>query len=516
MTFIDMSKIRGDGGELRVPREKKKSASEIILDLERKLGGVTADTPPPPYTDMDPRKPVVLDDAPALDDASSIVDSMRDAFDVPTSLPGKLMDFPELKAAMGAGPVAPPGTVAPLALLPDGSLKLDTVALTVTRVVSEADLTRIALLLDQTDGDTILRTTIDCFDPPAEFDSVSEVLLHPSFVQHTIQHYDCAYLLEGDGTIRRILVEPSKEAESAPRATVTEIVDGKEAADPDFYLKPDWYDTLATLIERGSTVLLIGPAGSGKTQAVEQIFKERDQRLEIVSCTPRTTANDLEGATDLIYEEGQQITRFTLASPALASERGYGLLLDEADAAPSEAMYSMYRLLDGKPMHIVRKGYDGEISLHPNFRVIGTQNTEGRGDDRGLYHGRSYQDEAFLDRWNAVIRVDYPSKEHEILILRKRTAISGAKAEMIVDVATALRNSQQADEIMFTCTMRRTLAVAENIADGFSPADAWALAAVNRATTEDRAKIPEILNRVYGSKLREKKSRRKHPRPVAR
>ena len=37
--------------------------------------------------------------------------------------------------------------------------------------------------------------------------------------------------------------------------------------------------------------------------------------------------------------------------------------------------------------YLRERGYDGEIPLHSDFRVIGTQNTEGRGDDQGLYHG---------------------------------------------------------------------------------------------------------------------------------
>jgi len=451
-----------------VPK-KKRTAADIIADLENSVGGVTGVT---------------------------------DVTDVKL---GRIDDFSaSLRAALRPSLPSPITTISHPAPAPAGCATL-----VASPFVSEADLDRVASCLGDVKSDVIDRSSIDCFNPPSGFSATSELLLHPLFVRHTIRLYGCVYVLDLPSIIRRIRVGLEEEEEEAPQSG------GKAEADRDFFLKPDWYHTLSMLIARGSTVLLIGPAGSGKTQAVEQVFKDRKQRLEIVSCTPRTTANDLEGATDLVYENGQQITQFTPASPAIASEKGYGLLLDEADAAPSEAMYSMYRLLDGKPMHIVRKGYDGEVPYDSNVRIIGTQNTEGRGDDRGLYHGRSYQDEAFLDRWNAVIRVDYPSKENETLILRKRTAISGADAEKIVDAAIALRNSQLADEIMFTCTMRRTLAVAENIAAGLGPLAAWSLAAINRATTEDRAKIPEILNRIYGStKLRSKQPRKNRGRPV--
>lgn len=463
-----------------------KSAKEVLADLEA-LGAVTAGPRPAVSKKVEPIK--FDDSGPSVSDHETLLEALRSALSVPESvLGGPLKGKPF--------PSYPSKTV-------------DAVDLTLSKTISDAECGRIADILDGFEADSFPRTSIDTFDPPHGFGSVSEVLLHPKFTEYTIREEGCAYIVNAENLVVRVafgkteggIIAPAPRPEDAPESD-------------DFYLKPDWYDTLETLVERGATVLLIGPAGCGKTQAVENIFKEREQPLEIVSCTPRTTANDLEGATDLVIEDGQQVTRFTPASPALASEKGYGLLLDEADAAPSEAMYSMYRLLDKKPMHIVRKGFEGEVPLHADFRIIGTQNTEGRGDDKGLYHGRSYQDEAFLDRWSAVIRVDYPSLEQEVLILRKRAGISGADAELIVKAAQGMRKALQADEILFTCTMRRTLAVAANIDAGFDVRTSWELAALNRATTEDRAKLSEILNRIYGSKFTSKR-KRKRKKPIA-
>jgi len=53
---------------------------------------------------------------------------------------------------------------------------------------------------------------------------------------------------------------------------------------------------------------------------------------------------------------------------------------------------------------------------------------------------------------------------------------------------------------MFTCTLRRTLAVARNLARGHTPRRAWEFAVLNRAIPEDAAKMPETLNRIYGTK----------------
>ena len=316
-------------------------------------------------------------------------------------------------------------------------------------------------------------------------------LVNPSFVEACAKH-GLGFYLNHDGLVHRNdyfvpLSLPDKTTISLTGAT-----------DPDFYLKPSWFDDLETLVGEGQSVLLIGPAGCGKSEAVERLFKARKQKLMIVPCNPRLNANDLEGVTDLVVKDGHQVTKFTPAAPAIASEEGDGLLLDEADALNPAAAFSLYRLMDGKPMHIVRRGYDTHVTLHEDFRVLGTQNTEGRGDDKGLYHARAYQDEAFLDRWDAAIRVDYPSKDQEVLILRKRTGISGSAAQKIVDAAGALRSALQQEDIMFTTSIRRSCRVAENIAKGRTPEKSWSFAALNRATYDDRDNIVAILKRVYG------------------
>ena len=327
--------------------------------------------------------------------------------------------------------------------------------------------------------------------------SGESMLVHPAFVRAAARR-GFVFYTGPDGRVRRFsLTTDARQAPTPAPEAVPADSDGV------FYLKPSWFADLAEFVDRGETVLLIGPAGVGKSEAVERVFAERRQQLRIVGCHQRMTANDLEGMIDLVVEDGHQITRFTPADPAIASKEGHGLLLDEADAAPAEAMFACYRLLAGKPMHILRKGLDAVVERHDGFRVVGTQNTEGRGDDRGLHHGRSYQDEAFLDRWQNTIRVDYPPKADEVLILRKRTGISGVQAERIVDAAAAFRSAlAHDDDIQLVCSMRRTLAVAGNIAAGKSPARSWGFAVLNRATPDDVGKLKEVLHRIYGDKWR--------------
>jgi len=319
------------------------------------------------------------------------------------------------------------------------------------------------------------------------------VLLNPAFIELCARQ-GSHFFLGSDGLVHKnSYFQPMRTPNTESKLSLTGTIDQR------FYLKPPWYELFRTLLSEGQSVLLIGPAGAGKSEAVKHVFQERKQKLLVVPCNPRLNANDLEGVTDLVVDGEHQVTRFTPAAPAIASEHGYGLLLDEADALAPAAAFSLYRLMDREPMHITRRGHDALVPLHDDFALVGTQNTEGRGDDKGLYHARAYQDEAFLDRWDAVIRADYPTKDQEVLILRKRTGISGSKAQKVVDAAGALRNMLAQDEIVFTMSIRRSVKVALNLARGRTPEQAWSLAVLNRATSEDRGNIVEtVMSRIYG------------------
>lgn len=320
-------------------------------------------------------------------------------------------------------------------------------------------------------------------------EDVAALTVHPLFVRACSRAGIYVYI-DDSGKVRRIKGDPTLSEDIAPIVTEGDI-------DPHYYHKPKHYKALKGFVDRGKHVLMIGPSGCGKSESVERIFAEREQQLNIVSCTPSTDADDIEGKIDLRGGD----TVFTPSPVALAVRDGHGLLIDEADAAPAEACFAFYRCLDGKDMRITRRGHEGAVPLHPEFVCVGTQNTEGRGDSAGLFHGRALQDEAFLDRWFATIRVDYPSPADEKIILCKRTGLPSAHVEKVCEAAKVMRQAMKEGKILFTASVRRTLAVCDNLVHGCTPKSAWLYSAVNRATHEDQTALLEILKRVYGSRF---------------
>lgn len=324
---------------------------------------------------------------------------------------------------------------------------------------------------------------------PEEYGDIAVMVTSPVFIREAGKH-GRIYYVGPQGYLRLHVVR------DAPIRH--EMQTGTEEVDPNYFMFPPWYDDFDHFVSRGDAVLLIGPSGCGKTETCERFFGNLGVPLQIVDCNPSMCADDLEGKIELVTnEQGGTETKFRLAAPALAVKEGHGLLLNEADTLQAEAAFSLYSLLNRKPLNILR---EAQIPMHNLFRVVGTQNTEGRGDTAGLFHGRALQDESFLDRWDQYILVDYPTVGEEAKILKITTGIPEAAAIKIAEVAVTLRNACREGVIMLSCGLRRTKMVARNIVAGFDYFKAWEYAFLNRATPDNRKSIEETLQRHYGGK----------------
>ena len=144
----------------------------------------------------------------------------------------------------------------------------------------------------------------------------------------------------------------------------------------------------------GRNILLVGPAGSGKTTCCEKVAEILGLPFHAMSVGPETMKSDLIGFIDAAGNYHPTEIR-------KAFENGGLLLLDELDAGSAGSITILNSLL--------ANGYcsfpDGMIKRHPNFRCIAAANTFGRGADR-MYVGRNQLDAATLDRFK-VMDFDY-------------------------------------------------------------------------------------------------------------
>lgn len=148
------------------------------------------------------------------------------------------------------------------------------------------------------------------------------------------------------------------------------------------------------LASLGQPVMMVGPAGCGKTTIGEHVAKALQLPFYLTS-----TISDEYHLTGFIDGHGNyHSTPFRQAF-----EHGGVWIADEIDAWDASALLSANAALANG--FATFPDASEPVSRHANFRMIATANTFGKGADR-VYVGRNQLDAASLDRY-AIVEVDY-------------------------------------------------------------------------------------------------------------
>lgn len=138
----------------------------------------------------------------------------------------------------------------------------------------------------------------------------------------------------------------------------------------------------------GENVMMVGPAGSGKTSIGAFVAEALGLEFHAQSMNPQTSKGDLMGF--FIPGSGEY-----KASPLrTAYENGHAFLFDEIDAGNGAVTTCLNAILANG-----HAGFpDKMIAKHSDFCAMGAGNTYGRGPD-AIYIGRAPLDGALLDRF---------------------------------------------------------------------------------------------------------------------
>ena len=152
--------------------------------------------------------------------------------------------------------------------------------------------------------------------------------------------------------------------------------------------------------------LLMGVPGLAKTLLVSKLAETMSLKFSRIQFTPDLMPMDITG-TDILQDDGAGRREFQFAAgPVFANI----VLADEINRAPPKTQAAMLEAMAERRITVVGKGFD----LPPPFMVLATQNPV---EQEGTYP----LPEAQLDRFMAIIELDYPSEEEEILIARTTT-----------------------------------------------------------------------------------------------
>lgn len=181
-----------------------------------------------------------------------------------------------------------------------------------------------------------------------------------------------------DEPTRPVVLQPVAETVAAPAP----LIGGK--------VRHANYEALLRAIKARTNVWLVGPAGSGKSTAAENVAEDLGLKFYSKSVGPQTSESGLLG-----YQDANGQTVRTLLREAY--EHGGVFLLDEVDGAPAALIVINALLANG-----VCGFPDAVVKKHPDFVLVAGANTIGQGADR-QYVGRQQIDAATLDRFVNIV-----------------------------------------------------------------------------------------------------------------
>ncbi len=260
-------------------------------------------------------------------------------------------------------------------------------------------------------------------------------------------------------------------------------------------------NALALAMQHDDNVLIVGPPGLGKSTLVRELAALVNQPVRRFQVDGEVRKSDLFGNKEIVVDPktGQAITSYVDGPLIDAAEKGHWAILEEFDSCPSAVTFSLHSFLE-RPRQYFIAGSKRAVEFNDRFRVIATANTLGYGDETGLYAGTAPMNEALLDRFGIVIRMDYPPKDNEINILVSRTKIKVEIARIMVDVATKIRESQKQEQIMTSLSPRRLINWAAKANQLGNSTKAAALTITNKLPPTDAKVVGELIQRFFAGK----------------
>lgn len=208
-----------------------------------------------------------------------------------------------------------------------------------------------------------------------------------------------------EATVRQIVTAEVKKAmDDSPVVKIEVVRPDGSSHKVEGHVRPE-FKKILTRATVGINILLVGPAGCGKTHLAHQVAEALGRPFASVSCTAGMSESALQGW--LIPGDNGGAFQYLTSDFVRMYEEGGVFLFDEIDGADSNTLLFMNQALaNGSFFLPIRKGAS-LVKRHPDFVCMAAANTFGTGANQ-TYAGRERLDESTLDRFRAgVISLDY-------------------------------------------------------------------------------------------------------------
>ena len=180
----------------------------------------------------------------------------------------------------------------------------------------------------------------------------------------------------------------------------------------------------------GGHILLEGVPGLAKTLAVHTLARIIQASFKRIQFTPDLLPADLTGTLVYNQQSGEFVAK---KGPVFA----HFILADEINRAPAKVQSALLECMQERQVTIGDETY----SLDDPFLVMATQNPI---EQEGTYP----LPEAQIDRFMLKLKVSYPSREEERLILDRMEDDAEIELEPVIDIEEILR-ARQAVQLVY-------------------------------------------------------------------
>lgn len=204
--------------------------------------------------------------------------------------------------------------------------------------------------------------------------------------------------------IKKIVQESKEVAQRSVATLKIEQYDGKVIKLKDKVLPKD-YEKVLDLARCRRNIMLVGPAGCGKTFFGKLVADSLGLKFGSLSCTSGMSESHLLGwgLPDIMKGD----TQFQSTEFLDCYENGGLHLLDEIDAADPNLLLALNSALANGYCNVPSRKKKPRAVRHKDYVCMVTANTYGRGANR-VYAGRTQLDEATLDRFRmGMVEIDY-------------------------------------------------------------------------------------------------------------
>jgi cobaltochelatase CobS len=246
-------------------------------------------------------------------------------------------------------------------------------------------------------------------------------------------------------------------------------------------------------LEMNIPAYLWGHAGTGKSTMWKQICARTGRPTLRAQHTVNTEEAHILG--QWVVKDGATV--FELGPLPFCMKYGLTYLADEYDFAMPSVLSVYQPVLEGEPL--VMKEADAAnrvIKPHPLFRIVATGNTNGTGDETGLYQGTTIQNAANYERFGLVEEVHYMEAATEIIVVSQQGGIPKEKADSLVKFAGMIREAHNGGKIGLPISPRALINAAKLGKRVNSLEEGLAMAYINRLSRVDQEAAREVLKRM--------------------